>query len=99
MTDNRVAPRYAKSLLDLGIEQNKLDVLYDNMSALKSALQNRDLYLMVKSPIIHADKKISVFKSIFEGSFDKISQSFLDIITRKGRETILPEITDSFIKQ
>ena len=99
MIDNRVAPRYAKSLLDLGIEQNRLDVLFDDMSALKSALENKDLFLLAKSPIIHADKKISIFNAIFQDSFDKISQSFLEIITRKGRETLLPDIAENFIKQ
>lgn len=99
MIDNRVAPRYAKSLLDLGIEQNKMDVLFEDMSALKSALDNRDLYLLAKSPIIHADKKINIFREIFAESFDKISLGFLEIITRKGRENILYDITVSFIKQ
>lgn len=97
MPDYRVASRYAKSLLDLGIESNIIDTLYEDICNFKEALSNRDLYLLVKSPIIKADKKTGILKSIFGDSFDKATMSFFDIITRKGRENFLPEITDSFI--
>ena len=97
MSDYRVASRYAKSLIDLGIEKNIIDTLYDDICNFKESLNNRDLYLLVKSPIIKADKKIGILNSIFGESFDKATMSFFNIITRKGRESFLPEITDSFI--
>ncbi len=99
MPDFRVASRYAKSLLDLGKEQNIEDVLYEDIQTFKSALSLRDLYLLVKSPIIKADKKISILNSIFGESFNKVTILFFQIITKKGREKFLPEISDSFIKQ
>ncbi|MBT8228870.1 MAG: ATP synthase F1 subunit delta [Bacteroidia bacterium] len=97
MPDYRVASRYAKSLLDLGIETNIIDTLYDDICNFKEALSNRDLFLLVKSPIIKADKKIGILNTVFGERFNKVTMSFFDIITRKGRENFLPEITDSFI--
>ncbi len=99
MVEHRIATRYAKSLLDLGVEQNKLDVLNSDMTELQTALKNNDLYLLVKSPIIKADKKNAIFQQIFGGSFDKVTMAFLNIITNKTRETYLPEIVSAFMTQ
>ena len=69
----RVAYRYAKALLDLGIEQNNLEVLNKDMGIIRDALKNKDLRLLVKSPIIKPTKKIAIFKEIFGGSVDKVT--------------------------
>lgn len=97
--DTRIAARYAKSILDLGIEQNNLDVLFDDMKAINQALSNREFWLFIKSPIIKADKKQKTFHKIFGESLSKTTNSFFDLLTRKGREFHLPEIVDSFIHQ
>lgn len=99
MSDTRIASRYAKSILELGIEQKKLDTLYGDMTVLNEALANRDFKLFIKSPIINADKKQRVFTTIFGEQLDEISKSFFSILTRKGREFYLPEIVESFIHQ
>ena len=98
-SDSRIATRYAKSLLDLGVEQNKLDAVYSDMLTIKEALANRDFKLFVKSPIIHADKKQSVFKQILGDSVGEMTLSFFNILARKSRERFLPEMVDSFIHQ
>lgn len=99
MAGERVAVRYAKSLIDLGREQGILDTLHADMVSLKESLSNRDLHLLVKSPIIKADKKISIFKKLFGDSYNKVTMAFFEIIMKKGREKILPEITTAFINQ
>lgn len=99
MSVNLIASRYAKSLLDLSVEQNKLSTIYNDIEGLKEATANRDLYLMLKSPIINASKKNSILKAIFEGKVDELTMAFIDIITRKGRENILPEIATEFVNQ
>ncbi len=99
MSINRVAGRYAKSIIDLATENNKLEVVLNDMEVFKKSLESRDLYLMLKSPIIHSDKKLKVLGILFDGKFDKITMAFVDICVRKGRETILPEIISEFIVQ
>jgi len=96
-SDTRIAKRYAKSILDLGIEQNNLDSVYADMLNISAALENRDFKLFVKSPIIKADKKQSVFAVIFGDSIGELSMAFFNILTRKSREVYLPEIVESFL--
>jgi F-type H+-transporting ATPase subunit delta len=95
----RISSRYAKSLLDLAVERNELDVVYNDMLLCKQMVTNRDLYMLLKSPIINATKKHAIFKSLFEGKISKMTLAFFDIIVSKGREMYLPEITAEFIQQ
>jgi F-type H+-transporting ATPase subunit delta len=97
--DTRIAARYAKSVLELGIERNQLDQLYEDMLAIREALSMRDFLLFVKSPIIKADKKQAAFHEIFGDKLSEVITKFFDILSRKGREFYLPEIVDSFIYQ
>ncbi len=99
MSVSRIAARYAKPLLDLAIEKNELDGVLSDVKSIKSALGNRDLFLLMKSPIIKADKKLSIAKSIFKGKVSDMVFSFIEIIIKKGRENILPEIVDEFISE
>ncbi|MCB0665268.1 MAG: ATP synthase F1 subunit delta [Saprospiraceae bacterium] len=99
MSVQRIAGRYAKSLLDLAIERNEVDAVLEDMNYIKAALKSRDLYLLIKSPIVSMDKKLSIFRKIFSGKIQKTTTAFFEIMTRKGREDHLPEIVDSFIEQ
>lgn len=99
MSVQRIAGRYAKSLLDLAKERNEVDAVLKDMQYIKAALKSRDLYLMIKSPIISADKKQSIFRKLFKGKIQQMTGSFFEIMTRKGRENHLPEIVDAFIEQ
>ena len=61
----RVAGRYAKSLIDLASERGNLQSVVGDMEHLNEAMKNRDLYLMLKSPIINSDKKESIMELRF----------------------------------
>jgi len=99
MSSKRIASRYAKSLLDLAKERNNLEVVFGDMQSLEKAVENRDLYLMLKSPIINTKKKKDIATKIFGASFDKMSSAFIDLIIAKGREAYLPEIATEFVAQ
>ena len=51
----RIASRYAKSLIDLAIEQGKLDIVLEDINAFVEATKNRDFILLLKSPIVKSD--------------------------------------------
>lgn len=99
MSVTRIATRYAKSLLDLAIEQNKLDKIKGDVDDFLSAMDNRDFYLLVKSPIVNPTKKEQIFKALFDGKVDELMMAFLNIVLKKGREASLPEIANEFIAQ
>lgn len=99
MSVTTIASRYAKSLMDLSVERNELDTVVKDMEGLKSVIANKDFYMMLKSPIIKTDKKLSIINAILKEKVDPMVIGFINILTKKGRENILPEITDQFMHQ
>jgi F-type H+-transporting ATPase subunit delta len=100
MRESKVEKRYAKALMDLAIEKNSLEETLRNMKFVKELCdQNKDLVLMLKSPIIKTDKKLSVLEALLRTQLNNISYSFIQIITKKKREYQLPEIATEFIEQ
>jgi F-type H+-transporting ATPase subunit delta len=99
MSVTRIATRYAKSLIELAVEQGKLEQVNADMHRLATAMKNRELYLFLKSPIIHPDKKNAVLEAITKGTVDKLSLAFVKLLIKKNREVYVPEITAEFIEQ
>lgn len=99
MSDNRVAKRYAKSLLDLAKEKGVLDAVHDDMQALNQVVkENRNLLLALKNPVLKQDKKKKILAAIFPDAQD-MTKAIFDIINRKNRANVLPEIAVEFHKQ
>ncbi len=100
MNNPRLAGRYAKSLIDLAIEQNQLDAVYADMKFLLSICKsNPDFVAMLKSPVISADKKDKLLDSIASNKVSKVTGLFLKLLVSKARENSLPEIVKTFISQ
>ncbi len=99
MSSYRIASRYAKSLIDLASEQGKLDRVLEDMDLFVAVCKVRDIQLMLKSPVVTTDRKLKVFAALFTGKVDSLTFSFLDIILKKGRESLLAEIAQEFIYQ
>lgn len=99
MSVTRIASRYAKSLLSLAQEQGKLERILEDIQAFQKATEQRDFFLLLKSPIVNPTKKASIFKAIFEGKFDEMTMAFLNIVLRKGREGYLGDIVNEFVRQ
>lgn len=100
MKEIRVSNRYASSLLNLGIERNELENIRQDMELVRHTLdENRELVLMLKSPIIKPDTKSNILKSVFAGKVGQTVMAFLEIVVRKGREQVLYDITKSLEEQ
>jgi F-type H+-transporting ATPase subunit delta len=100
MQNPRLAARYAKSLLDLAVEQNQLDAVYADMKWLQQVNKsNPDFVNMLRSPIISSDKKDKIIDAIIGSSVSKITMLFTNLLTQKTRESNLPEIVTAFIEQ
>lgn len=99
MKSTKSASRYAKALLELAIESNKLDVVSSNMSAIIAANEeSNDFKLFLNSPLIQVDKKVSILHQLFD-QFDELSLSFITLIAKNRREYLLAEIASSFDEQ
>lgn len=99
MKSTKVAARYAKALLELAIENNKVEQIQGDMNYLLSAnAETRDFQTLLKSPIIKADNKIAIFNELFD-QFEVVTKSFVELITNNGREGLLVEIANSYTAQ
>ncbi len=98
MQNPRLAVRYAKSLMDIAIEQGKLDTMYQDMHGIHAMCESSsELVSMLKSPIVNADLKNKTLKALLETRVDGVTMSFIRLVINKGREFFLPEIVTSFV--
>lgn len=98
MSAYRIADRYAKSLLGLAKEQNKVDEVHNDVLYFNEVCDVKDFELMLKSPIIHADKKLSILDNIIGKKVSGLTMSFIKLLVNKGREGYLPEIGNAFVR-
>ena len=100
MRNPRLAGRYAKSLIDLAIEQNQLEAVYQDMEFLQKVCKSsRDFVIMLKSPVINSDKKISILEAVTAKRITIVTGFFIKLLIKKNREAYLPEIAAAFISQ
>jgi F-type H+-transporting ATPase subunit delta len=100
MNNPRLASRYAKSLIDISTQYDKLEEVHNDVVFLKSVIdQSRDFVLMLESPIINPDKKYKIIHAIANGKISPVTETFLKLICNKGREANLPGVIRSFIEQ
>lgn len=93
----RVASRYSKALLELAVENNELEKVSADVALLKSTiLGSNDFALLLKSPVVKADKKQAVLKAIFEGAFSPLFEGFVALLVKNKRENVLVGICDKF---
>lgn len=101
MSNQRVAYAYAKSLMELAIERGQLEEVYQDFLFLGQLAQsNRDLELVMRNPIVSAEKKLKVLQALYEKrGATQATLSFYEIICRKGRAEVLTEIAREFQAQ
>lgn len=99
MKSTKSAGRYAKALLELALDQNKIEAVEGNMQQILTvAAEAHDFQVFLNSPLIQVDKKIEVIKYIF-GNFEALSISFLELVANNGRESLITEIAKAFLSQ
>jgi len=100
MQNPRLSERYAKSLIDLAEEMNELDPVHDDITLLQDICnESREFVLMLKSPVISADKKNKIINAVTGNKISNITQTFIKLLSSKNRESFLQEILASFIEQ
>lgn len=95
----KAARRYAKAFLQIAIEQDNVASILEDVQMVKNTIDSsRDLTLFLKSPIIKSDDKRKALDEIFDDKIQPITQQFLTLLVRKGRENLLEQIMDGFIE-
>ena len=100
MSNARLAGRYAKSILDLAIEQGQLEAVYADMKYIQAVCNASSEFVnLLRSPIIKADQKNSIINAVTKDKVSLLTNSFTVLIVKKGRESDLPEIATAFVEQ
>jgi F-type H+-transporting ATPase subunit delta len=100
MSNQRVASRYAKSILDLSIEKGQLEGVFEDFKSLAAmGKSSRELGLALSNPVLGSDKKLNVLKALFAKGSSPLTLTFFEIVSRKNREDILLDVAKEFIVQ
>lgn len=92
-----VAYRYARSLMGLALEQGSLaEVQADMRTVVATCEADRELQVVLKSPVIKGDAKDRILGRVFAGRVGPITARFMSIMVRKGREAMLPQVAWAF---
>ena len=97
MSNQRVAQRYASALMALTNEQKKPDaVAEDLMFVLKAIDSSRELRSVLASPVVQQEKKRAILRDVFKKKVGDLVLGYIDVITAKGRESLLHDIMKQY---
>ena len=96
---NIISDRYASAIYDLALENNEVDVVLNDLKALKKIIQeNKELELLVKSPLIASNDKLEILLKLTKNkSTSKMTTTFLKVISNNKRFANLTSIVLQFI--
>ena len=93
-----ISDRYAAAIYDLALENKSIDVVLKDLEALKKIIQgNKELNLLVKSPLIASKDKLEILlKLTKEKSTSEMTTTFLKVVSKNKRFTSLTSIISQF---
>jgi F-type H+-transporting ATPase subunit delta len=100
MAYSRAAVRYAKSIIQLSIDQGLLEDVKEDMESIRlTCAGSKELVLLLESPVVRPDKKLSVLNAVFGARLSPLTSKFIQILTDKGRESLIDDISYAFEDQ
>lgn len=98
MSQYRITSRYAKALIDLGVEKDSLEEMHTDVKLIVDAFdESRELAVLCKNPILLPQKKLAILSSLLKDKVNAITFKFIEVIVRKNRSHLIPEVMDMFL--
>ena len=95
-----ISKTYGDALLEIAKEENRIDVLAQEVSAISDILSdNPDFGKLMNNPRIAVDEKQDVMKNVFEGRISKELMGFFLNVISKGRYDHIDEILTYFLDE
>lgn len=89
--------RYSQSLFEAALEQDKLDITFEELAGLKRVIEdNQAFFKVLEYPFITLNEKNKIINEVFSKSFDVIICDFLKVLIEKDRMYILNEVLRDF---
>ena len=82
-----ISDRYASALYDLASEKKLVDVVLDDLLFIQSMIKNnKDLKLVIKSPLIKSNNKLEILQNILKSKNpNELSLTFLKVLSKNKR--------------
>lgn len=97
MKGTRAALRYAKAVLSLAKEAGKEEAVHESMLLISQAIaENKELAVVLNSPIIKAEDKVNALKAIFADSIDQISLGVIALLGENKRLPLLSMVANQY---
>ncbi len=91
--------RYAKALLVLAEDNNILERSYYDLKFVYEVFSlQKDLKILLKSPVVRIGQKQSVIRHMFENKLHPLILNYMLIIVRKQRGHLLEGISGAYLK-
>ena len=94
-----VSDRYASALYDLAAEKKLVDPVLGDLANLKNILKdNKELSLVIKSPLITSIDKLNIFESLLKKiNANELTSTFIKVIEKNKRFSNLASIITQFM--
>ena len=94
-----ISDRYASALYDLALENKIVDLVLENLKNIKKIIDNnKELSLLIKSPLISSNDKLEILIKLTETfNLNKLSVTFLKVVSNNKRFAGLTSIISQFI--
>ena len=93
-----ISDRYASALYDLASEKKLVDVVLDDLLFIQSTIKNnKDLKLVIKSPLIKSNDKLEILQNILKSKNpNELSSTFLKVLSKNKRFQKTVDIISQF---
>lgn len=97
IADTKVARRYARALFGVARRKSREAVIQRDLSAVVETLtQSPRLKAALESPLLPAERKTEVIRSVFASDLDPMTLAFLNLLVEKRRENILLAVQQEY---
>ncbi|KAB3539704.1 F0F1 ATP synthase subunit delta [Alkaliphilus pronyensis] len=94
-----VAKRYAYALFEVGIEDNKIQALKEELQYVDACIKEySQLADLLSSPLIQQEDKKDILAQCFKDKVSKEILNFLYVLVDKRRQSFINQITEEFVQ-
>jgi F-type H+-transporting ATPase subunit delta len=99
MSSISITNPYAKAFLEESRQKGVFARVAKDMEAIhKTIASSRELQLVLASPVIKSEKKVSILQAIFKTAVCEDTFLFIEFVVRKNRENFLYKIAERFLE-